>query len=345
MTGRRSEGRDPSGETPLDVLWHAPTLARILLAGEVLALVVALSQSEGDRVRGFLLASLAIAWIILLTLAVLYLLRHELARWRPVRVASLAMLLLIVSTWVVFGVATLLNGEVWRIYDGRWPGALGRMTAMAVAVGALALAMFRNHWAARQAAIQAQRAQLEALRARIRPHFLFNSLNTAVALVRDRPQAAEAVLLDLSDLFRTALDAERDVPLAHELAMTRRYLDIEKLRLGDRLRLEWDVADPVPAAIVPSLVIQPLAENAVRHGIEAAPGGGTLRLDVSREGNVARIRIVNPMPAGRDSPPGHRIGLASARARIAALGHRDASIAVAVEGDQHVVTVRLPILA
>src|SRR5690606_9580864 len=122
------------------------------------------------------------------------------------------------------------------------PGwSLPRMAGLTLCVGLLGLAVFYHHWRATQLAVQAKQAQLEALQARIRPHFLFNTLNTGVALVRERPGEAERLLLDLSDLFRAALAGPPTIPLEDELALARRYLEIEQLRFGPRLQVKWEV--------------------------------------------------------------------------------------------------------
>ena len=117
-------------------------------------------------------------------------------------------------------------------------------------------------------------ARLEELQARIRPHFLFNTLNSAIALVRAEPARAETLLEDLSDLFRHALiDQGESVPLAEEIALARRYLDIEQVRFGDRLRVQWALDPRADGALLPPLLLQPLVENAVRHGVEPSEIG------------------------------------------------------------------------
>src|SRR5690606_7067259 len=135
-----------------------------------------------------------------------------------------------------------------------------RMLAVALVVGLIGLLTYRNYWAAHRLAIRTKQLELEALQARIRPHFLFNTLNTGAALVRARPDEAERLLLDLADLFRAALRGPELVPLADELELTRRYLEIEGLRLGQRLRVHWELPEPLPQAMVPALSMQPLAE-------------------------------------------------------------------------------------
>lgn len=294
--------------------------------------------------RYFLLASLTIQWVVLLTLGLLYLVRHELGRRRPIQIAYAALVMLVVSTLLVAGAAALLNSEAWVLMRADPRLTLMRLLLASLTAGTFALFVFRTYWTSRQLALQSKQSQVEALQARIQPHFLFNTLNTAVALVRAKPDAAEAVLLDLADLFREALDTPREVPLEHELAITRRYLDIEKLRLGDRLRLQWRVPDRLPSTLIPSLSIQPLAENAVRHGVEPSATGGDVDIRVEEVAGRVRISVTNTLPAAPGDHHGHHIGLAFARERITASGANDADFDVSIEGGRHIVTIELPSL-
>ena len=150
-------------------------------------------------------------------------------------------------------------------------------------------------------------ARLQALQARIRPHFLFNSLTAVLSLIRSEPRRAETALEDLADLFRVLLRERRKlVPLAEEIDLCKRYLAIEALRLGDRLRVEWRIGDALGDAAIPPLILQPLVENAVHHGIEPAVVPGTVRITVSARGKQLEIEIVNPRVDGHTQPFGHR---------------------------------------
>ncbi|WP_342616849.1 histidine kinase [Rhodoferax sp. GW822-FHT02A01] len=142
-------------------------------------------------------------------------------------------------------------------------------------------------------------ARLAELQSRIQPHFLFNTLNSAIALVRAEPAKAEALLEDLSDLFRHALmDRTESVTLADEIALARRYLDIEQVRFGDRLQLEWNLDPQADGARLPPLLLQPLVENAVRHGVEPSDTGAMVRISTQRRGSVVVIKVSNTVPAG-----------------------------------------------
>jgi two-component system sensor histidine kinase AlgZ len=159
-------------------------------------------------------------------------------------------------------------------------------------------------------------ARLAELQSRIRPHFLFNALNTAVALVSVDPERAEAVLEDLAQLFRVALeDHGQAVTLAEEVDLAQRYLAIEQLRFGDRLRVEWELDEAAGSAQVPPLLLQPLVENAVRHGIEPSPEGGDIVVRTRvRRGNAV-IDITNTV-AQQPSRPGHGMALQNVRERL-----------------------------
>ena len=143
-------------------------------------------------------------------------------------------------------------------------------------------------------------ARLNELQARIRPHFLFNTLNSAIALVRAEPAKAEALLEDLSDLFRHALREQAEfATLAEEVALAQRYLAIESVRFGDRIQVEW-VLDPAASlAQLPPLLLQPLVENAVRHGVEPSPDGAQIRISTQQRQSTVVIKVINTVPAGQ----------------------------------------------
>jgi two-component system sensor histidine kinase AlgZ len=217
----------------------------------------------------------------------------------------------------------------------------------AVLCALIAAALLRYFFVLQQwrARVRAEaKARFDALQARIRPHFLFNSMNTIASLIPLRPREAERAIENLSDLFRAALGNDiAQSTLGEELELVRRYLDIEKLRLGDRLRVDWDI-DAVPLAQpVPALLLQPLIENAVYHGIQQLPDGGTITVRGAREAGQIEIAIRNPRPIESARLGGrHGMALANTRARIEYhFGHRG-SLDVDAGPDYFACTVKLP---
>jgi two-component system sensor histidine kinase AlgZ len=186
-------------------------------------------------------------------------------------------------------------------------------------------------------------ARIQALQARIRPHFLFNSINAVLSLIRSDPKRAERALEDLADLFRVLMGDHRALtPLAKEIEIARQYLAIEELRLGDRLRVAWRV-DAMPAgALVPALLLQPLVENAVYHGIEPLESGGEIAIEVAAKGGEIEIRLTNPFRAAADHHAGNRMALANIRERLQLHFDAEASMQSRVEDGIYEVTIRIP---
>jgi two-component system sensor histidine kinase AlgZ len=197
-------------------------------------------------------------------------------------------------------------------------------------------------WQARLAAVA--HARVEALQARIRPHFLFNSMNTVAALVRVDPEAAERTVEDLSELFRAALgqDDTHSGTLGEELQLVDRYLAIEQLRLGERLRVQRELDDLPRDASMPVLLLQPLVENAVRHGVQPLREGGQIVLRGRCDGAMMRIDIDNPLADG-PSVGGSGHGLNNVRQRVAYHFGPRASMEAGPQGNRFVVTLLLPI--
>ena len=335
----------PNAAVPLDALWQAPVIVWVVLAGEGLATVLALAPGvQNDRLSYFGLTSLIIQWVLLLTLGGLYLLRRTLAGVRPQYVAYLALGMLVLTTWLVCGSVWALLREIWSMERDAWQSLFLRFTGISLAVGLLGLAAFQNHWRARQLAVLAKQSELEALQARIRPHFLFNTLNTCAALVHERPADAEQLLLDLSDLFRAALAGPREIPLEDELALARRYLEIESLRFGERLQVEWRLPMTLPAVDTPTLSIQPLVENAIRHGVEPRSAGGKIEIEVTVAQGIARITVRNPMAEGDNARDtiGHRVGLSSVRMRVDALTQGRGKVETSTADGMYTASIVLP---
>ena len=171
-------------------------------------------------------------------------------------------------------------------------------------------------WRARARTPAATAARLAELQSRIRPHFLFNTLNSAIALVRAEPLKAEAVLEDLSELFRSALaDPAESVTLGDEIALAQRYMAIEEIRFGERLQVQWSLDPHADLAKLPPLLLQPLVENAIRHGVEPSPSGAQVKISTLRRGSVVVIKVTNSTPAGTGKR-GNGLALANVRERL-----------------------------
>jgi two-component system, LytTR family, sensor histidine kinase AlgZ len=232
--------------------------------------------------------------------------------------------------WPVLGLGALAAWAGW------WPlwmlGLAGDASALRLAGLALTgagLAALLWAWLDLRARIRHPAdaaARLAELQSRIRPHFLFNALNTALALVRVDPARAEGVLEDLAQLFRVALaDSGSAVTLADEIELAQAYLAIEQVRFGARLQLSWDIDPATTGARVPPLVLQPLVENAVRHGVEPAPHGGWVRVRTTLQGGQAVVTVSNTVPE-EPSSPGHGMALHNVRERLRLLHDVAASV-------------------
>jgi len=186
-------------------------------------------------------------------------------------------------------------------------------------------------------------ARLMALTARIRPHFLFNSLNAVLGVIRSDPRQAEQALESLADLFRALMQENRDlVPLSAEVALARQYLELERLRLGDRLRVHWDIESCPPDARVPPLMLQPLLENAVYHGIEPLAGPGEVQILLTRRKNRIVIELTNPCSGSGSHHSGNRMALDNIRERLLLFFDLEATLTTEVADDRYRVRIELP---
>ncbi|HSN80266.1 MAG TPA: histidine kinase [Rhodoferax sp.] len=216
-----------------------------------------------------------------------------------------------------------------------WGSAFAGAMLAAVLVAALVLR-------AKGKAPAATTARLAELQARIRPHFLFNTLNSAIALVRAEPGKAERLLEDLSDLFRHALMEQGEaVTLAQEIALAKAYLAIEQVRFGERLRIAWAIDDAAGAARLPPLLLQPLVENAVKHGVEPSTSGADIRVSTERRGSRVVIKVSNTTPAS-DSARGNGLALANVRERLSLLHDVQAQFQSGLKDGVYRVRIEVP---
>ena len=305
---------------------------RVLVLVNALALLAVLVRN-GDGahfVQEVLDMAMRVEFPLILSVAALFLLQSRLGR-----LLAPAGLVLVIG--VVLVVALLAHGLLAPI-DG---GALGRSLFWSLMALACVLAYFHHRGATYAPALA--EARLLALTARIRPHFLFNSLNGVLGVLRSNPRRAEEGLEELSDLFRALMQDNRDlVPLADEVVLCERYLNLERLRLGERLLVNW-VRDPAAdAALVPPLMLQPLVENAVYHGIEPGAAGGTVSISTARRGPEVHIEIANPVFGVAIHHAGNHMAVDNIRERLMLFYDLEASLDVEQGADTYRVRIRVP---
>lgn len=343
-----AEGRTPVARNGLPHFCSAPTLFALMLMVEVVALVIVLVPEAEPRpwLPRLALASLYVQWLALLNAVVLCLLGESLKRVGTLPAAAIAWLASVLVTALASAVVARMDqalGTGLTVPAGLTARFVASNAAIAGLIAAALLRHFyvREQWRERVAA--AARAQVEALQARIRPHFLFNSMNAIASLIRSRPREAEQAVLDLCDLFRAALGPQGSRgTLGEELELLERFLAIERLRLGERLAVELDIAADLPRDFaVPRLLLQPLVENAVIHGIQGRAEGGTLRLVARPLGEGVEVVVENPLPPA-PAQPGHGMALDNVRSRIAWHFGEHAALVTMAAGDRYQVTLHLP---
>jgi two-component system sensor histidine kinase AlgZ len=317
-----------------------------VLLAELLVLVHHLADSVPRPFdwQGLGPASLFVQWCVLLSSALLCGLRPLLARFGSPLVTGVALAVVATVTAVSSGLARLAYPPTLEAVQA--PGWILRNVLVAVLLAGIVLRYFYLQ----QQLVRQQRAGLQArlasLRSRIHPHFLFNTLNSIASLIGARPAAAERAVEDLADLLRASLrEDEQETTVAEELALCERYLAIETLRLGDRLAVEWAVDDAARAVRLPSMLLQPLLENAVNHGIARLPEGGCIRVVIEARDGELRLSLVNPVPAegGAGAGSGEHLALDNIRQRLAALYPERHRFRAARAGDSYAVAVRLPL--
>jgi len=318
-------------------------LLRTMLSAELLAIVL-VAAMPGDavlRLQSLALVSLFIQWVALVDIALLCALQRHLGRLdeRTAAVVAFVLLQAVTLGFTVLGYA--LTAPVGSAGDSLG-GMLIENGVISAVVTAVALRYFyvTAQWR-RNIEAEAQ-ARVQALQARIRPHFLFNSMNTIASLTRSDAVAAEAAVEDLSELFRASLAERSMIPLAEELALVASYLRIEAQRLGTRLRVDWDLDTSADDVEVPALTLQPLVENSVYHGVEPLGGGGRIGICTLRRAGRVEVTIRNPRPRDGVQRDGNRMAQDNVRQRLAlAFGDR-AELRIEDDAADYVVTLQLP---
>ncbi len=327
----------------------AGTLFIVLLVAELVAIVLTLAANPADGQFLLLLSktSFFVLWLALLGSAIMCQLRSRLERAGKTRAFIISFVVLELMSLTVAELAWQLP---WRltgasIIDSSHLAFVGRTFAISSIIIALAMRYLyiSSEW--RRSIVLEAQARISALQALIRPHFLFNSMNTIASLTRTDPLQAEEAVEDLSDLLRASLSNTRNrTSLKEELEVTAIYQRIEKLRLGDRLQIRWDIDELPMRARIPSLTIQPLVENAIYHGIELLPDGGEITITGKREGRYLQIEVANPVAPGKSrSKNGNNMAMNNIQQRFdLAYGSR-ASVDIDESDDRFVVNLRFPI--
>ncbi len=316
------------------------TVLRIVLLVNGIALLGALSQSTSFAAmrNEFLQESAMLQPVLLGSLLLLYTLNTILLRvayWQGV----LAVTAVVVAVTLFIDI---LGGDLFFVLGEVGLFRYIRHTLAAIAVTLVLLAYFRLRALALTPA--KQEARLQALQARIRPHFLFNTINAVLSIVRSDPKRAETALEDMSDLFRMAMNEPQElVELNKEVELARQYLGIESLRLGERLKVNWDTQNMPPDALIPPLILQPLLENAVYHGIEPLAEGGTINVSLYLERDEMHLEVSNPVqPKTAPRLDGHKMALSNIRERLDLLFDVEAQYNVESDDDHYRVHILIP---
>ncbi|MGH8703274.1 MAG: sensor histidine kinase [Burkholderiales bacterium] len=310
-------------------------MLRILLAGNAAAAAAALVRGPDMLAawREFVEIAALVEPLLVLSLLVLAALSGAL-RLLPYWLGATA----VVAVELVLTTALYFEG---RALLGYSPAPLERYLLLVTLATLALLAYFDLRGRALSPALS--EARLQALQARIRPHFLFNSINAVLSLIRQDPRRAEFVLEDMAELFRVLMADNRELtPLTRELELCRQYLGIEQLRLGGRLRVEWQL-DAMPRdALVPPLLLQPLLENAVYHGIEPRLEPGTIVINIAAVRDELHAVLRNPYRPAGDRHGGNRMALANIRERLALHFDAEASLSTRAGADSYEVRIVMP---
>jgi two-component system sensor histidine kinase AlgZ len=313
----------------------------LVLVAELLAIVLTVNRLGLRQAtwQSFATLSLFVQWTVLLSAAGLCQLRARLGHWPRASAAAASYSWVLAVTALVSALAQWLIGDF--SHGGAWHFDYWQLADNLLISAVLAGIALRYFYLAQELR-QRQRAELEArvqaLQSRIRPHFLFNSMNSIASLIGSDPQAAETAVEDLATLFRATLSqVSTEVSIAEEIELCRRYLNIEQLRLGDRLRVEWQV-DALPERLpIPSLCLQPLLENAIYHGIQARPDGGCIRIEGGYAQGWVRLAVHNPLPdVAANNQKGNRMALDNTARRLQALYGEDAGVSSEQDSQQFI---------
>jgi len=337
--------KSPLPEFFLPDFCRVQSVLMVILIGELLSVIFTLLnvQSSSDNWQVFGLYSISLQWISLSSVATLCLLRPTLAKLQDF-VAGLISLLIILAATFLYCYITLVfyYGVYFDLTVVAQLQFFIKNMIVAGLIGSVVLRYFYLQQQYRKQLSLESSARLEALQARIRPHFLFNSMNVIASLTRIDAKKAESAIEDLSDLIRSTLDTNSElIPLKTELENGKKYLSIESLRLGDRLKVDWQVDESCLSVMVPPLSVQPLLENAVYHGIQMLPEGGVVQIIVAKKDGLLTVQVSNPKLA-ESRHKGHGIALNNISQRLEVIFRGRASLTRENLPDEYKVSMIIP---
>ncbi|MEM7218251.1 MAG: sensor histidine kinase [Pseudomonadota bacterium] len=337
----------PANRFQVPELCNVTALTIVILVSQLFVFVLLFAGPELSWARLALL-SLFVQWIALSSAGLLCAARPIFNRLGLLQGAALAFLLVMGAAFVV----GLLSDRVLGGWDLSRPfnwRLIGQQLAIAAIITGLVLRYFYVQQRLREQERSELQSRIQALQSRIRPHFLFNSMNIIASLISVDPDTAESVVEDLSALFRASLnEVGNQVRLDEELKLCERYVRIEGLRLGERLDMDWQIEEVPRDTRIPLLTLQPLLENAIYHGIQPLPDGGRIELRLWQEAGDIRVRIVNPIPPSTQEVPvaghteGNRMALNNIRSRLQVLYGGRASLETSERDDEFITTLRYP---
>lgn len=339
----------------MSIQWRLPLLqipylcrghyiVRAMVLAQAVAVVLAFSPGlHSDNVWGRLgVISVFVHWVVQLTILCLCILRKHMNRFPPFYILISASAVFLLVTLGVSLISYTWLGRLMSEFSHSLSGFTLANLMIAFIIALVAMQFFIMHSERNEQVTAQGRAELNALQARIQPHFLFNSLNTVAELTQVDAKAAEKALLDLSALFRAALHAGEMVVLKDELKLARQYLSLEQWRLGARMQIEWDIPEAIPDIFIPALTIQPLLENAVRYGIESSSAASTLSVVYTESRQAVSLVITNPFRNTQAVRSGNGVALNNIKQRLQLQYEGQASIVAGVVDNMFRVKLVIP---
>ena len=338
----------PANNSFLPDLCSTRAVLVVVVVAELMALVINLVATYySDFSMGRLaITSLFVQWVGLTSAALVCQLRSRLNRLAPAWAAVAVVLLVVIDTLVFSVVATLVMGWVTgSLVPGTlWSWEIAVNGLIAAIIAGLVMRYFYVQEQLRQKGQAELQARIQALQSRIRPHFLFNSMNIIASLIAVDPDAAEKVVEDLSVLFRASLkNIGNEATLEEELELCRRYIHIEQLRMGERLQVEWDIRVEAKTVMIPLLTLQPLLENAIYHGIQPLTAGGVVTIRALAENGDLVLSVSNPKPEGGGHHQGNRMALENIRHRLEALYGDEVAVESRPQQKEYEIEIRYPL--